>query len=128
MALAKNLPIYSDIYKLSCDVFAMTKHFSTDKKPTLARRIEDTLLEMQDLVIETKLQESGRVALLQKLTVCYERLQFLINLSVHFKQMSYGQQAELARQMLGIGKQLTGWRLSVIGKENAMGSCKSTDT
>lgn len=129
MALAKDTQIYNDIFTLSKALFSLTKHFSTDTKPTLARRIESTVLDMADKVVEVNMEgDSGkRVKGLVQLQVLFERLQFLINVSVALRQVSMGQQAHMARMMTPIGKQLVGWRRAEGRKaENTMGSQVTT--
>lgn len=130
MALAKDTQIYNDIFTLTKTLLALTRHFSTDTKPTLARRIESTVLDMADKVVEVNMESApgARVKGLKELQVLYERLQFLINVSVALRQVSMGQQAHMARMMTPIGKQLVGWRRAEGRKaENTMGSQVSTE-
>lgn len=111
--LASDTQIYKDTYTLSKVLFRMTRKFTNDVKATLARRIENTVLDMADDVVEANILKQSRAEVLgQDFVLHYERLQLLINLAVDTKQLTFQQQAHIARLMTSIGKQATRWKQS----------------
>lgn len=113
--LARDAKIYKDTYTLACTLFNMTRKFRGDLRATLAKRIEDTVLDIADIIVEANLAQTAdeRVRLLSGgFCVSYERLQFLINIAVEQKQISFRQHANISRMMDEIGRQATGWRKS----------------
>lgn len=112
--LARDAKIYKDTFLLADTLFDITKKFKSDLRSTLAKRIEDAVLRLSDIIVEANLSVGNeRADILGKdFVVCYEQLQFLINLAVNRKQITFRQHANISRLMDGIGKQATGWRKS----------------
>ena len=113
MALTSETKIYNDLFKMSIYLFDLTRKLPKDVKPSLGRRIENTLLDMADLVVDANSRETGEERLrledLRTMRKKYERLQFLVNLCVNLRHFSIKQQAAIAVMMTPIGKQLSGW-------------------
>jgi hypothetical protein len=111
MALASDTRIYNALFRLSVDLFDKTRCFPKDVKPSIGRRIEETLLDMADMVVYANMYEgTERLRYIDALRVRYEKLQFLINLAVSNKHISISGQADISVAMSKIGRQITGWR------------------
>jgi len=65
MALASSIEIYNSVYKLAEFIFPLTRKFPKDVKPTLARRMEDCLLDMADRAMESYLIKDSDKKLLK---------------------------------------------------------------
>lgn len=112
MALARQSKIYLTTFELAQYIYTITRSFKREDKPTLGRRIEDCVLDLSDSIVEANSDQSRRYEILGSLMVKYEKLQFVINLAVQLKDISYKQQAHIAQLMDSIGRQATGWRKS----------------
>lgn len=114
--LARDAKIYKDTEILADMVFNLTKSYRSDYRATLARKTEECVLTLADLIVSANLSAPAkRIEILgNDFVIAYERLQFLIRLAYRQKQISLKQQAQVARLMDGIGKQATGWRKSAI--------------
>lgn len=114
--LARDAKIYKDTESLADMIFNLTKSYRSDYRATLARKTEECVLMLADLIVAANLSApTKRIEILgNDFVIAYERLQFLIRLALRQKQISLKQQAQVARLMDGIGKQATGWRKSAI--------------
>lgn len=112
MALARQSKIYLTVFELAQYIYTVTRGFRREDKPTLGKRIEDYVLDLSDYIVEANSDQQRRYAVLGDLIVKYEKLQFVINLAVQMKDISYKQQAHIAQLMDSIGRQATGWRKS----------------
>lgn len=113
---AKDAKIYKDTFNLTDYIFRLTQKFRNDVKSSLGKRLEETVLDMADAIIEASLSEKPKRAeiLGYRFAILCERFYFLVNLSVRRQQISFRQHAEISRMMEGIGKQATGWRKSAM--------------
>lgn len=130
MALARETDVYLAIYELAKYVFDLTTHFKKEDRMTLARRIEDDIIKMGDLVVEANIVEKNtRMDVFNQLKIIIEQFQFIVSLSVERKDISYKQQAAIERHVKNIGKQVTGWKNYTAQqiRRNQIGSQKSTD-
>lgn len=116
MSLARNSKIYLAVFELAQYLYGVTMNFKKENKPSIGKRIEDTVLDLGDLIVEANSSVENRYSVLGVFLIKYEKLQFLINLAVQLKDISYRQQAEIARRMESIGKQANGWRKSSLKK------------
>ena len=108
--LASDTQIYKDTYTLANVLFGITQKFTKDVKSTLARRIENCVLDLADSIVEANIDINHRSEVLKiDFIINYERLQFVLNLAVARKQITLRQQAHIARLMSSIGKQATRW-------------------
>lgn len=129
MALAHDIQIYNDIFDLASVLMDATSKFPKDVKPSLGRRIEDTVLDMGDCVVAANMDITTRVAHIDRLRILIERLQLLVSLSVRRRVLSFGRQADIERRIQGIGRQATGWRRrSSAQRLGTTGSASFTDT
>jgi hypothetical protein len=127
--IARDSQIYKDTFILANYIFDVTAKMNNIFKPTIARRMENSVLELAKIIIRANSNLAERVEILGGVfTEEYENLQFLINLAFERKQVSYRQQAHLARLMTGIGKQATAWKRSAENKRKMIkGPLESTD-
>ena len=116
--LARDAKIYKDTFTLAETIFRYTGKFDRRFRNSVAQKMEQKVLDLSDIIVRANLAGGDeRAAILgADFIVAYEQLQFLINLAVAHKQISYRQQAHTARLMDEIGKQATGWRKSASRK------------
>lgn len=118
MALARESSIYTRVYDLASYIFEVTRKFSNVHKATIARRIEDKVLDMSDTIVRANSDKAHRVERLNDLLVDYEQLQFLINLAVQCREISFKQQAHIVELMSTVGKQAQGWKKASMNTNN----------
>lgn len=114
MALARDSKIFQDTYDLTKHLFELARSFKREDKATLSKRIEDTCLDLMELVVRANSDKQKRYDTLGEFLVKYEMLKCLVRLSVDLRDVSVAQQAHIARLMEGIGRQATGWRKSAM--------------
>ena len=77
----------------------------------IGRRMEDAIMCMADNMLLANFSDyENKVKYLTDTMVCYERLQFAINIGIKVKCISYKQQAQVSLILSQIGKQITGLR------------------
>lgn len=109
--IAKEIRIYKASFDLANYLFRITNKFSRETRPTLARRIEDSVLNLGKVIIEANEDIENRSTILAvKFSIEYENLQFLVNLAVSQQQISFKQHAFISRSLEDIGVQALGWK------------------
>lgn len=110
--LAKDLKVYNDTKFFVNKLMDMTINFKKEYRRSLAERIENKSIELLEYIVLANSDKDRRAEHLWGFVLCFEQLDALIGLSVSRHQISPGQEANLARMMDGIGRQISGWRKS----------------
>jgi hypothetical protein len=110
--LAKETKVYRDTVLFIDELMKVTINFKREYRRTLAERLENKSLELIDYIVLANSSIEYRATYLQQFTVCFEQVNALLDLAVRRRQVSLKQEANLARMMEGIGKQITGWKKS----------------
>ncbi len=111
MALYYDLPVFKDTYKLTLRLFELTQHLPREYKFTLGQDIKrDCIHLVRSIYRANKCHE--REKYLEEFLDDFEVLKLEVRLCTDLHLFTIKQQANLALQMDGIGKQITGWRNS----------------
>ena len=110
--LAKETKVYRDTLLFIDELMKVTINFKREYRRTLAERLENKSLELIDYIVLANSSIEYRATYLQQFTVCFEQVNALLDLAVRRRQVSLKQEANLARMMESIGKQITGWKKS----------------
>ena len=110
--LAKETKVYRDTLLFVDELMKVTINFKREYRRTLAERLENKSLELIDYIVLANSSREYRLHYLQQFTVCFEQVNALMDLSVRRRQVSLKQEANLARMMEGIGRQISGWKKS----------------
>lgn len=110
MALASELKVYRDTYKLVALLIEVTGNFSRRHKYTLGQKIYDTSLELFGYIQLANMFKQNRVAHLNGFIVKFELLKTLIRLGGEKHCISIGQQANIAQLTESIGRQVSAWK------------------
>lgn len=116
--LAKETKVYRDTVLFIDTLMRVTINFKREYRRTLAERLENKSLELIDYIVLANSSIEHRAEHLQQFTVCFEQVNALLDLAVRRKQVSLKQEANLARMMEGIGKQITGWKKSASNRQS----------
>jgi hypothetical protein len=90
----------------------MTINFKREYRRSLAERIENKSIELLEYIVLANSDREKRAEHLWNFILCFEQIDALIDLSVSRHQISPKQEANLARMMDGIGRQISGWKKS----------------
>ena len=118
--LAKETKVYRDTLLFVDELMKVTINFKREYRRTLAERLENKSLELIDYIVLANSSREYRLHYLQQFTVCFEQVNALMDLSVRRRQVSLKQEANLARMMEGIGRQISGWKKSA-GERQSQG-------
>ena len=119
--LAKGTKLYRDTLLFVDELMKVTINFKREYRRTLAERLENKSLELIDYIVLANSSREYRLHYLQQFTVCFEQVNALMDLSVRRRQVSLKQEANLARMMEGIGRQISGWKKSA-GERQSQGA------
>ena len=110
MAIASELKVYRDTYKLVSLVMDFTGNFPRKYKYTLGQQIDGTALELFEYIQLANMFRHNRVTHLSGFIVKFEKLKTLIRLGGEKKCLSIGQQANIAQLTESIGRQIVAWK------------------
>ena len=110
--LARDLKVYNDTEFFVNRLMDITINFRKEYRRSLAERIENKSIELLEHIVLANSDREKRGEHLWNFILCFEQIDALIGLSVSRHQISPGQEANLARIMDGIGRQINGWRKS----------------
>lgn len=116
--LAKETKVYRDTVLFVDELMKVTINFKREYRRTLAERLENKSLELIDYIVLANSSIEQRASYLQQFTVCFEQVNALLDLAARRRQLSLKQEANLARMMEGIGKQITGWKKSAGNRQS----------
>ncbi|MGI9212095.1 MAG: four helix bundle protein [Methylococcaceae bacterium] len=108
MALATDLPIYSEAYELLVLVTRLTQQYPRGYRQGLARDISSTAQETVNLVFRANCAKE-KYPILERLKAELQCLQLQLRLSKDLRLISASQFAATVVHTDNIGKQLTGW-------------------
>ncbi len=102
-------PIFTKTYDLLLWLIPATQKFPKDQRFVLAKRIQDTVFEFQEILIAAGMNiEKARN--LQMADVRLRQLQVYLRLSLNMKFITIKQYEHVSRMTVEIGKILGGWR------------------
>lgn len=102
-------PIFTKTYDLLLWLIPCTQKFPKDQRFVLAKRIQDTVFELQEALIAAGMGiEKARN--LQGADVRLRQLQVYLRLSHDMKFITMKQYEHVSRMMVEIGRILGGWR------------------
>jgi hypothetical protein len=110
----KDSPIFARTHDLLLWLIPHTLQFPREQRFVLARRVQDTALDLQELLLEAALSKGARQAeLLGQADIALARLRFHLRLCHELKLMQPGQYWHVAGMTTEIGRLLGGWQKSV---------------
>lgn len=102
-------PIFTKTYDLLLWLIPATQKFPKDQRFVLAKRIQDTVFEFQEILVAAGMNiEKARN--LQMADVRLRQLQVYLRLSLNMKFITIKQYEHVSRMTVEIGKILGGWR------------------
>ena len=96
-------------YRIALWIFERVARFPKNHKYTLGQRLENTILDILENLIEasyTKEKES----LLKKANLLVERMRYLVRLSKDLKLIGLSQYEFAGRELNELGSMIGGWR------------------
>lgn len=102
------LKIINDFYLLVKWYGNLLAKFPRNHRYGLGVRIENTLYDLLELLLEAKLSAQKK-SLLNKISLKLEELRFLVRLTFDLKLISATQHHAFTEQIDNLGKQLGGW-------------------
>lgn len=115
MALHFDLPIYKDTYKLVMKIFECTKNFSKEYKYTIGQDMKRDALQLLRSIYRAN-KAKNKQEHLEAFLDDFELLKLEIRLCVDLKAMPIKTQAAFSELIECIGKQITGWSKSQLGR------------
>jgi hypothetical protein len=109
MALYFELPIYKDTYQLLLALFRITRNFSREYKYTIGQDLKRDSMEMVRCIFRANSTHDKAVHL-QQLYDTLEIVKLQVRICMDMKLISIQQQSELSLLIVGIGRQLMGWK------------------
>lgn len=109
MALYHDLPVSRDVYDLTMKVFAYTRDYPREHRFTLGEDMRRDCLHLLRSIYKVNRSRS-KVEHLETFLDDLELVRIEVRLSTDLAVLSVRKQAELARVMDRIGRQITGWR------------------
>ena len=116
--LAKETKVYRDTLLFVDELMRITINFKREYRRTLAERLENKSLELIDYIVMANSGMEHRLYYLEQFTVCFEKVNALLDISVRRKQVSLKQESNLTRMMEGIGRQISGWKKSAASRQS----------
>jgi len=104
----QDLIIFEKIYELILWLYPTVNKFPKSQRFVLGQRIEDTILEILEGIIEAN-QERDKTIYLKRTSVELDKLRILIRLSKDLKFISIRQYQFVSEKINEIGKMLGGW-------------------
>jgi len=104
-------PIYPKTYDLIAYLIPVTQSFPKSQRFVLARRIQDTALDFNDLLIQArKVGVDERRDLLCRADAKLEMLRTCMRLAMELKFLPFGQYEHASKIVVEVGKLLGSWR------------------
>lgn len=110
MAIASELRVYRDAYKLASLIIDITGNFPRRHKYTLGQKIYETALDLFEYIQLANMFKANRVTHLNGFIVKFEKLKTLIRLGGEKHCISIGQQVNIAQLTESIGRQIVAWK------------------
>ncbi len=112
--MAKEYPIFPKTYDLVVWLMERTMHFPKSQRFVLAKRIQDTVLDFQERLIEArKTPLPRRSSVLQQADVELEKLRLYLRLALEMKLLSLGQYEHVSHMVVEVDKLLGAWQRGI---------------
>lgn len=115
MGDAKEAPVILKLYDLSVWTLNHTARFPRHHRYSLGNRIEETLLDLLDILIEARYTRE-KLALLDRANILLERLRFQMRLARDLKALALNSFEFQAKAVEEIGRMVGGWRKSAASR------------
>lgn len=109
MALAEQLPVYRDVYKLIRVVFDLTTNFPREYKYTLGQDMKHDAIRLVRSIYRANRSEVKK-EWLEDFLDDFEILKLEIRLSVDLRLITLRSQSEISPLLETIGRQITAWK------------------
>lgn len=109
MKPGEELPVIREWYELAAWLLPKINKFPRDQKFLLGDRIQTTVIDILERLIEAKFRRD-RSELLDRVNVELEKLRFLIRLSHDLKILPAKAYGDCGQRLLQIGTQIGGWK------------------
>ena len=106
--MLRDLKVFQKTYDIFLYLQQVLKKFPKSERFTLTQRIENTILNVLQAIIQAN-HESDKSDALKQTSVELEKLRILIRLSKDLKFMSIQEYEILSGYMVEIGKMIGGW-------------------
>ncbi len=104
-------PIYPKTYDLIAYLIPATQSFPKSQRFVLAKRIQDTALDFNDLLIlARKVRVDDRRDVLRRADAKLEALRICLRLAMELGFLPFGQYEHASGMLVEVGKLLGGWR------------------
>jgi hypothetical protein len=103
-----DIPLFTKLYELYGAVSASLPLFPKTQRYTLGGRIEQTILDLLELLFSIPLA-TNRLPILKQMSIKTDLLKTLLRLSKDTHSLSIGRYLELQAVLQEIGKMLGGW-------------------
>lgn len=110
--IMKELKIVNDFYLLLKWYGDILSRFPRNHRYALGLRVENTLYDIMELLIEQS-DRDKKAVILDKVSVKLDYLRFLVRLTFDLKLITMTQHHAFIEQIDNIGKQLGGWIKSI---------------
>jgi hypothetical protein len=119
----KESPIFTRMHDLLLWLIPRTLRFPREQRFVMARRVQDTALDLQELLLEAALSNGRRQAqLLAQADITLAKLRFHLRLCHELQLLDPGPYQHAAERVTEIGRLLGGWRKSVDRQAAAVGT------
>jgi len=109
----KESPIFARTYDLLLWLIPQTLKFPREQRFVLAKRVQDTVLDFQDNLLEAGLSKgTARAERLVRSDMILARLRVYLRLCKELQLFSLGQYEHVIRMVSEVGRLLSGWRRS----------------
>jgi len=103
-----DIPLFTKLYELYSTVSSSLPSFPKTQRYTLGQRIEQTILDLLELLFSIPLA-ANRLTLLKRMSVKTDLLKTLLRLAKDTRSLPTGRYLELQAILQEIGKMLGGW-------------------
>jgi len=104
-----DIPIFQKVYDLYKELYLAQMKFPKVHKHTLGQRLDNTTLDLFELLILASRRQSERSILLDKANAKLDSLKLLLRLAKDVKCINNNKYLQLESNLQEIGKMLGGW-------------------
>ena len=109
------LAVIIKMYDLTLWLINHTTKFPRIHRFALGQRIENTLYDLMDILIDAKYTKE-KASLLRRANLALQRLRFQTRLAKDTRCLSMGSYEYGIRHIVDVGKQIGGWEKSIRGR------------
>jgi hypothetical protein len=103
-----DIPLFTKLYELYSSISSSLSSFPKTQRYTLGGRIEQTIIDLLELLFSIPLA-TNRLIILKQMSVKTDLLKTLLRLAKDTHALSTGRYLELQTSLQEIGKMLGGW-------------------